>query len=185
MVSIKVKRAESKDSREIVDLFRRNYPEGYYETHFANESTMKELLLSDFYVGLVARNLETSEVMGFSGMKIEETNGWQRIYLCNFLVDEPCRGFGVGRQLDISLENYLKKDNIPKTTYGLVIPRTKASLKSKINQGYPIWGIRNFFGLLEPSPVGVGHLFTIGKIFNIKEETIELPYISPITKKTS
>lgn len=175
--------AVSSDGAKIVELFKRNYPAGYYEKAFASVPLMEKLLAKPSYRGFLVEQTSTGEVVGFRGLKLEEREDFLRAYLCNLLVDKAYRGQGISGKVETIKDSFLRSIAKPKVVYGLVIPRTDASLACKLGQGYQIWGVRNFFGEKEPSPVGEGHLFPIGKVMDIKSENIVLPVVSVVSQK--
>ena len=180
--SIKIRRAKNKDCKKIVELFIRNYPDGYYDKNFSCCKKMESLIMNEKFIGIVALDLNRETIIGFSGLYLQENKDVMKIYLSNFLVDQEYRGKGIGNMIEEEKNIFFLQQNKKIIVYSLVIPRTLGSLKSKIGHGYKIWGIRNFFGEQEPSPVGHGHLFVVGKLVNFNEIIVVAPILKKVTK---
>lgn len=177
-----LRKANKDDIQGIYNLFKKNYPLGYYSPHFTSIENIKKLMESNNFIGVVGEIKR--KIIAFSGLYFDRKDKQNlKIYLSNYLVDEDYRNRGIGSKIELEKNRLFTNFNEKLLIYSYVIPRTKASLSTKIKYGYEIWGIKMFYGELEPSPVGWGHLFVLGKLQNYKHFQIEFPIVHNITKK--
>lgn len=94
----------------IIELFNKNYKNGYYNSNFKSEEKLCNLISKENFIGLTVK-LE-KEIIGFSGIYICVESNINKIYLAHFLVDENHRYKGIGKIID------RRKEAICEAIYG-------------------------------------------------------------------
>lgn len=168
------------EADDIVALFNKNYKDGYYNQNFSSGENLRKLISQESFIGVTAKS--NHKIVGFSGIYVDKYAELNKIYLANFLVDEDYRGKGLGNLIDekkVEICNSIAGRSI---VYSILAETTIASVKIKENYGYKIWGIRLFYGELEPNQTGDGHLLVMGKSIGIEEKMRDLDNLHAMTR---
>lgn len=178
--SILIRQATTNDVVEIINLFRSNYENGYYNKYFKSAEKLITLLEKQDFIGIVA--CYENKIVGFSGMYIQEKNKFTEIYLAHFLVDKNYRNMGVGKFLEnYKSQIYKQYDNLT-MIYSILGLNSYASINIKKSFGFKFWGIRQFYGEWEPNQDNLGHLVVVGKILNEDTNIKEFSNLHTITR---
>lgn len=167
---ISLRQASVKDACGIAKLFTDNYPNGYHDSAFFSETKLAEKLTHvDKFLGVVA--LSGDFIAGFSGLHINILGETARIYLANFLVDKNMRQNGIGKKIE-KFKIGLCEKTFKKCVLYTQIHENKSAytIPLKKSFGYSVWGVRPYFGAMEPGNIGKGHLVMMGQAIGFQKE---------------
>ncbi|WP_455654263.1 GNAT family N-acetyltransferase [Phascolarctobacterium sp.] len=181
MEKIKFLKTEVEDAGEIINLFNKNYKNGYYNKNFQSIAKLQELIKNKCFIGIKA--WREGKIIGFSGIYIKTDNNINIVYLAHFLVDEEYRNCGIGKSMDH--EKNLICESLPgkSVVYSILGLGSLSSLKVKEKSGYDFWGVRLFYGEWEPNQDGDGHLIVAGKLIGFDNSVHKFPYLKKATRK--
>lgn len=165
----------------IIELFNKNYKNGYYNSNFKSEEKLCNLISKENFIGLTVK-LE-KEIIGFSGIYICVESNINKIYLAHFLVDENHRYKGIGKIIDRRKEAICEAIYGKSIVYSILGLSSLASLEVKKTSGYSLWGVRLFYGEWEPNQDNVGHLAVVGKLIRCGDKVHEFPNLNEGTQK--
>lgn len=160
---ISLRQASIKDACGIAKLFTDNYPNGYHDLAFFSETKLAEKFRdTNKFLGVVA--LSDDFAVGFSGLHINILGETARIYLANFLVDKSMRQNGIGKKIE-KFKIELCEKTFKKCVLYTQIHENKSAytIPLKKSFGYSVWGVRPYFGAMEPGNISKGHLVMMGQ----------------------
>lgn len=181
LAGVTLTQAVDTDSAELIELFRNNYKDGYYNKNFATKESLAALISQDDFVGLTARY--NGKVVGFSGIYMSKKTQYNEVYLAHFLVDQAHQGLGVGKLIDqkkLEFCDYLEPRSIVLSILGEGSP---ACVQIKKKYQYSLWGVRLFYGEWEPNQNGDGHLLVVGRVVKFAATIKALPNLHALTQK--
>ena len=174
-------RARAGEAEKIIELFQKNYKDGYYNSNFSSADNLRKLLNNSGFIGISAYC--DDQIVGFSGIYVDSVGDFNKIYLANFLVDEDYRGMGVGNLIDEKKLEICSSIAGKSVVYSIVGETSLPSIQIKKTYGYDIWGIRLFYGEWEPNQSGDGHLALIGRTIGFDQERTEFPMLHEMTRQ--
>lgn len=175
-----VSTAVASDATAIFELFKTNYKSGYYNKNFASPAAIVALIARADFTGIVVK--DGSKLVGFSGIYTQIKQGYNEIYLANFLVDTDYRGLGVGSIIDERKLKYCEQLKPRSIVYSILGESSQASVQIKKKYLYDVWGIRLFYGEWEPNQDGDGHLWVFGRTVGFEQGSKRFPALHSMTR---